>query len=144
VFTFWSYVWQLDPGHTYDEHLVLILKPSVTLWSYAWLLSEGMTPVVYPDSGRPSWFWSTSRLWSYPLASVTHHSSGRWACCMSYHLSCEGLHMAELDDCSILQPGHLVKSKLGGTHDLFIIRNLSISRLCMFKCQAMCRATNDT
>jgi hypothetical protein len=25
------YVWQLDPEHTYDEHLVLILKPSVTV-----------------------------------------------------------------------------------------------------------------
>jgi hypothetical protein len=26
VLTFWPYVWHLDPGHTYDEHLVLILK----------------------------------------------------------------------------------------------------------------------
>jgi hypothetical protein len=26
VLTFWPYVWQLDPGHTYDEHLVLVLK----------------------------------------------------------------------------------------------------------------------
>jgi hypothetical protein len=26
VLTFWPYVWQLDPGHTYDEHLVLALK----------------------------------------------------------------------------------------------------------------------
>jgi hypothetical protein len=32
VFTFWSYVWQLDPGHTYDERLVLILKPGVIEW----------------------------------------------------------------------------------------------------------------
>jgi hypothetical protein len=26
VLTFWPYVWQLDPGHTYDEHLILALK----------------------------------------------------------------------------------------------------------------------
>jgi hypothetical protein len=26
VLTFWLYVWQLDPGHTYDEHLILALK----------------------------------------------------------------------------------------------------------------------
>jgi hypothetical protein len=26
MLTFWPYVWQLDPGHTYDEHLVLALK----------------------------------------------------------------------------------------------------------------------
>jgi hypothetical protein len=26
VLTFWPYVWQLDPGHTYDEHLFLALK----------------------------------------------------------------------------------------------------------------------
>jgi hypothetical protein len=32
VFTFWPYVWQLDPGHTYNERLVLALKPDVTEW----------------------------------------------------------------------------------------------------------------
>jgi hypothetical protein len=31
VFTFWSYVWQLDPRHTCDEHLILALKPGVTM-----------------------------------------------------------------------------------------------------------------
>jgi hypothetical protein len=61
---------------------------------------------------------------------------------MPYHLSCERLHMAGLDDCNFLQPGHLVESRLGGTHDSFSVRNLSISRLRMFKCQAMCRVTN--
>jgi hypothetical protein len=30
VLTFWPYVCQLDPGHTYDEHLVLALKLGVT------------------------------------------------------------------------------------------------------------------
>jgi hypothetical protein len=29
---FWPYVWQLDPRRTYDEHLVLALKPGVTKW----------------------------------------------------------------------------------------------------------------
>jgi hypothetical protein len=31
VLTFWPYVWQLDPRHIYDEHLVLALKLDVTL-----------------------------------------------------------------------------------------------------------------
>jgi hypothetical protein len=26
---FWPYVWNLDPGHTYDEHSVLALKLGV-------------------------------------------------------------------------------------------------------------------
>jgi hypothetical protein len=34
------------------------------------------------------------------------------------YLSCERLHMAGIDDCSILQPRHLVESRQGGTHDL--------------------------
>jgi hypothetical protein len=51
--------------------------------------------------------------------------------------------MAGLEDCSILQSGHLVESRLGGTHDLFSIQNLSISWLCKFKCQVMCHATNE-
>jgi hypothetical protein len=33
------------------------------------------------------------------------------------YLSCERLRMAGLDDCNILQPGHLVESRLGGAHD---------------------------
>jgi hypothetical protein len=60
---------------------------------------------------------------------------------MCYHLSCERLHMVELDDCNILQPGHLVRSRLGGVHDSFSVQNLIISRLRMFKCQVMCHAT---
>jgi hypothetical protein len=47
------------------------------------------------------------------------------------YLSCERLCMAELDDYSILQLGHLVGSRLGGTHDSVSVENLSISRLCM-------------
>jgi hypothetical protein len=39
-------------------------------------------------------------------------------------LNCESLHMVELDDCSILQPGHLVGNRLGGTHDLISVQNL--------------------
>jgi hypothetical protein len=33
--------------------------------------------------------------------------------------------MAELDDCIILQPRHLVGSRLGGTHDFISVQNLS-------------------
>jgi hypothetical protein len=29
---FCPYVWQLDPGHTYDDYLVLVLKLGVTEW----------------------------------------------------------------------------------------------------------------
>jgi hypothetical protein len=38
-------------------------------------------------------------------------------CKQYFYLSCERLHMAGLDDYNILQPGHLVGSRLGGTHD---------------------------
>jgi hypothetical protein len=96
------------------------------LLSYAWfrsyaqlqledmnarLRSDDMTSVIYPDSDRTSQFWTTSWLWSYLLTSVVHHGSSRWACRMSYHLGYERLHMAWLDDCNILQPGHLVRSR---------------------------------
>jgi hypothetical protein len=119
------------------------------LWSYEWLRLyarlrlEDMTPVVYLNSSCTSWLWLMSWLWSYLLTLVTHHVSSRWACRMSYHLSCERLCMAGLDDCNILQPGHLVRNRLGGMHDSFSIQNLSILRLCMFKSQAMCRVTNQ-
>jgi hypothetical protein len=62
---------------------------------------------------------------------------------MYYHLSCERLYMTELDNCNILQPEHLVGSRLGGTRDLFSVQNISISLLRMFKSQDMCRATNE-
>jgi hypothetical protein len=62
---------------------------------------------------------------------------------MSYQLISERLRMVELDDYSILQLGHLVRSRMSRTHDSVSVRNLSNSRLCMFKCQAMCRATDE-
>jgi hypothetical protein len=42
-------------------------------------------------------------------------------------------HMVGLDDCSFLQPGYLVGSRLGGTHDLLGLQNPSISWLLMLK-----------
>jgi hypothetical protein len=59
------------------------------------------------------------------------------------YLSCERLCMAELDDCNILQPGHLVESRLGGciTQSAF---KTSVSH--DFTCsssQATCRATKE-
>jgi hypothetical protein len=40
--------------------------------------------------------------------------------------------MARLDDCNILQHGHLVGSRMGVTHDLINIQNLrSLSFACM-------------
>jgi hypothetical protein len=38
-------------------------------------------------------------------------------CKQHLHLRCERLRMAGLDDCSILQPRHLVENRLGGMHD---------------------------
>jgi hypothetical protein len=49
------------------------------------------------------------------------------------YLSCERLRMVGLDDCSLLQPRHLVGSRLGETHDMINIQNLSISWLHMLK-----------
>jgi hypothetical protein len=131
-----------DSSHMPDSDQKMRLRSYARLWSYAQLRSEDMTPVVYLDSGRTFRFLLTSWLQSYLLTLVVHQDYGRWAWCMSYHHSCERLCMARLDNCSILQPGHLVRSRLVGTHDSFIIQNLSISQLCMFKCQVMGRATD--
>jgi hypothetical protein len=94
-------------------------------------VSYHILPIIHAYNIGMSW------LWSYLLTSVMHHGSGWWACHMSYHLSCERLCMLRLDDCSILQPEHLVRSRLRRTHDSFSIRNISISQLHKFKCQAM-------
>jgi hypothetical protein len=53
--------------------------------------------------------------------------------CNDMCLSYETLRMTGLDDCNILQPRHLVRSRLGGTHDLISIQNINISRLRMLK-----------
>jgi hypothetical protein len=37
VLTFWPYVWQLDPRHTYDEHLVLVIKTGCDSYALPWL-----------------------------------------------------------------------------------------------------------
>jgi hypothetical protein len=59
------------------------------------------------------------------------------------YLSCERHRMPCLDDSSILQPRHLVGSRLGGTHDSINIQNLnSHGFLCMSN-QAMSRATKE-
>jgi hypothetical protein len=57
---------------------------------------------------------------------------------MSYHLSCERLRMAGLDDYSILQPKHFVKNRLGGTHYLISIQNLISHSFACRSSQAMC------
>jgi hypothetical protein len=64
-------------------------------------------------------------------------------CLMSYQLICERLRMVELDDSSILQLENIIGSNLSRAHDLFSVRKLSILRLHMFKCQAMCHMTNE-
>jgi hypothetical protein len=90
-------------------------------------------PIRRYDSGHISWFWLHFLITVDVMTPITHHSSDRWACCMSYNLSCERLRMTVLDDCSILQPRHLVRSRLGETYDSINVQKLSISRLRIFK-----------
>jgi hypothetical protein len=104
---------------------------------------EDMTLVIYPDSGRTYWLWSTSQLRTSLLTPVTHHNSGWWVRCLSYHLSCERHCMTGLDDCNILQPEHLVRKRLGGTHDLIIVQNLRSHSFTCGSSQAMCRTTKE-
>jgi hypothetical protein len=64
--------------------------------------------------------------------------------CKQYlYLSCERLHMAGLDDCNILQPGHLVESRLGGTHDSISVQNLSSHDFACSSNQAMSHVTKE-
>jgi hypothetical protein len=67
----------------------------------------------------------------------------RWARCMSYHLSCEKHRMAGLDDCSILQLRHLVRNRLGGTHDSISVQNLRAHSFTCRNSQAMCHTTKE-
>jgi hypothetical protein len=71
------------------------------------------------------------------------HGSGQLACHVSYQLICERLRMVELDDCSVLQLEHLVRSNLSRAQYLFSIWNLIISQLRMFNSHAICRMTNE-
>jgi hypothetical protein len=59
------------------------------------------------------------------------------------YLSCERLFMAELDDCSILQPRQLVESRLGGTHDSISIQTLSSHGFTCTSSQAKSRMTKE-
>jgi hypothetical protein len=102
-----------------------------------------LTLIVYPDSGRTSWLRLMSQLQTSLLTPVAHHDSGQWACRQSYHLSCERLRMARLDDCSILQPEHLVENRLGGTHDSISVQNLRSHNFACRSSQTMCRATKE-
>jgi hypothetical protein len=64
-------------------------------------------------------------------------------CKQHLYLSCERLCKAGLDDCSILQHGHLVRRKLGVTHDSINVRNLSLQGFACMSSQAMSRATKE-
>jgi hypothetical protein len=119
------------------------LRAYAPLMLYARLQSKDMTPVVYPNSGRMSRLWSTSQLRMYLLTPVVNHGSDRWVPCLSYHLSCERLRMAGLDDCSILQRGHLVRNRLGGTYDSISVQNLISHSFACGSSQAMSRAIKE-
>jgi hypothetical protein len=100
------------------------LRLYVWLWSYAWLRSHVQTPVDV-------------------MTLTAHHGSDRWACHMYYHLSYEKLRMAGLDDCSILHPKHLVRSRLGGTHDSISVQNLISHNFTCGSNQAMSHVTKE-
>jgi hypothetical protein len=95
------------------------------------------------DSGPPSRLRSTSQLQMYLLTLITHHGFGRWAHHLSYHLNCERLCMAGLDDYNILQLGHLVKNRPRGTHELISIQNLRSHSFACRSNKAMCPATEE-
>jgi hypothetical protein len=59
------------------------------------------------------------------------------------YLRCGRLHMAGLDDCSILQTRHLVRRKLRGTHDSISVQNLSSHGFTCTSSQVMSHVTNE-
>jgi hypothetical protein len=88
-----------------------------------------MTPVIPNDSSCTSWLWSylttlvvpndfscTSQLRSHIITLVIHPDSGRnsqlWLYLMITSSCCVRLLMIKLDDYSILQHDHLVRSRL--------------------------------
>jgi hypothetical protein len=54
VFTLWPYVWQLNPGHTYDEHLIFYLKTwcDIGLWERSCFASWSVATLTM---GHRSW-----------------------------------------------------------------------------------------
>jgi hypothetical protein len=59
------------------------------------------------------------------------------------YLSCERLRIVELDDYNILQPRHLVGSRLGGSHYSISIWNLSSHGFACTSSQAMSLTTKE-
>jgi hypothetical protein len=51
--------------------------------------------------------------------------------------------MARIDDCSILQTGHLVKNRLGGMHDSISVQNLISHNFACTSSQANSHATKE-
>jgi hypothetical protein len=51
--------------------------------------------------------------------------------------------MARLDVYNILQPEHLVRNRLGGTHDLISIQNLRSHSFACRSSQVMCHAIKE-
>jgi hypothetical protein len=119
------------------------LRSYARLRSHDQLRSKDITPVVYPDSGHTSWLRSTSQLWMSLLTPIVHHDSDQWACRLSYHLSCERLRMAGLDDCNILQAIHLVKNRLGGTHDSISVQNIRSHNFTCKNSHVVCYTTKE-
>jgi hypothetical protein len=73
----------------------------------------------------------------FPIASILS------LCKQHLGLSCERFCMARLDDCNILQPGHLVWNKLGGTHDSINVQTLRSHSFTCGSSHAMHRMTKE-
>jgi hypothetical protein len=101
-----------------------------------WLRSYILTPIALTDSGRHHNFRCLSWLRLRIMTPVNEHA-------LSYHLSCERLCMAGLYDCSILQPGHLVGNRLGGTHDSINVQNIRSHSFACRSSQTMCHTTKE-
>jgi hypothetical protein len=84
------------------------------------------------------------------MYSYMFHIMKYYFCCICFilckqhlYLSCERLCMVGLDDCSILQPRHLVENKLGGMHYSISVQNLRSHGFTCTSSQAMSRATKE-
>jgi hypothetical protein len=84
------------------------------------------------------------------MYSYMFHIMKYYVCCICFilykqhlYLRCEKLHMAGLDDCSILQPGYLVKNRLGGMHDSISAQNIRSHCFACMSSEDMSRTTKE-
>jgi hypothetical protein len=84
------------------------------------------------------------------MYSYMFHIMKYYVCCICFilykqhlYLRCERLYMAGLDDCSILQPGYLVKNRMGGMHDSISAQNIRSHSFACMSSEDMSRTTKE-